>query len=157
MNRFTRRLLPVIAGLGLGWYVAGVTPGLEVTLAQYEPQDTHSLSGDHGHDQDTHDRHNGDSDYAEAPRDTGHDMAGHGERITDGDSHGGGHDAPHEVVSAKLLVPQSGQVPWYRMVIGLAVGLFVAAVVLGVPALKLRGPEPPDPAAAPHSGDSHGH
>ena len=59
---------------------------------------------------------------------------------------------PGEAAAAKLTpesLPQ--QAPFFSAVVFGTVGLFVAAVVLGVPALALKGEDPSDPA------DTHGH
>ena len=64
-----------------------------------------------------------------------------------GDEAGGAH---HDAV--RHLVPDPLHKPgWLRPVLWTVAGLFVAAVLLGPLSLKLRGPEPPDPAEA------HGH
>ena len=62
-------------------------------------------------------------------------------------------DAEHDVAlaAAGQLVPQPEDIPWFGPMLYVVVGLFVAAVVLGIPALKMRGPEPVDPA------DTHSH
>ncbi len=134
MNTITRRSLGILAGLTLGWYAAGLTPGLNPSMAQHDTHhDAAPTHDDHaGHDHDAH-------QPAPAHADTTHDA---------------NHHEPIE--SASLLVPGPGQVDWYRPVLGIIAGLFVAAIVLGIPALKLRGPEPPDPATAP-AHDSHAH
>ncbi len=61
------------------------------------------------------------------------------------------HDADAAVASATQLVPtgadgHAAAPTWYRGVVGGAAGLFVAAVVLGVPAAKLKTSPPPQPA-----------
>ena len=63
--------------------------------------------------------------------------------------HGDG-DADHEddgKQAAEDLIPHRNQIPWLRQVIFGVVALFVAAIVLGIPAMKLKGPDPPDPGA----------
>ncbi len=54
------------------------------------------------------------------------------------------------------IAPSDAQGSWYPMVIAIAIGLFVAAVVIGRPALKLKGEDPPDPADDHHGHDDHG-
>lgn len=79
--------------------------------------------------------------------------AGHAER----GKHPAEEDSEHV---AGHLVPADGGAPFIRPVIYAAVGLFVAAIVLGIPAQALRGPEPPDPAEQheAHGGhDEHDH
>ncbi|MDX1682124.1 MAG: hypothetical protein R3336_03290 [Phycisphaeraceae bacterium] len=60
----------------------------------------------------------------------------------------GHHDPSHD--AAKRLVPGDEQITWYRPVVTGIGALFLAAVVIGVPALKIRGPEPEE------SHDDHG-
>jgi hypothetical protein len=87
--------------------------------------------------------------------------AGFSSAATSGDPHdapAGDHDEAAR--AAAELAPTHEPTPWFRPVVGSAVGLFAAAIVLGIPALKLRGPLPPDPADvhdthAAH--DTHGH
>lgn len=51
------------------------------------------------------------------------------------------------------LAPSDATGSWYPMVIAIAVGLFVAAIVIGRPAMKLKGEEP----AEDDHHDDHGH
>jgi len=82
----------------------------------------------------------------------GHD---HSADSSDHDGHDhGDHSGPH---AADLLKPGENDAPWYSSVLVIAGGLFVAAVLLGIPAMKLKGPEPPDPADDHHGHDDHGH
>lgn len=66
-----------------------------------------------------------------------------------------GNSVHGEDSAASELVPEKKHAPFFKPVLGTIVGLFIAAVVLGIPALKLRGPEPPDPAAAHEHDDQH--
>jgi hypothetical protein len=65
------------------------------------------------------------------------------------------HSSPHEN-DALPLVPKPHDMTWFRAVVWSAAGLFVAAIVLGIPALKLKGEEPPEPVAG-HDDDHSGH
>jgi len=131
MKRFTRRSAAAVVGLVLGWYVAGIVfvggpsvvgPGVNYAHAS---DAAHDSNDDHHH-----------APVAEDPHGT-HDAPGaHGDAAE--------HDAA--LAAAGQLVPQQEDIPWFGPVLYVAGGLFVAAVVLGIPALKLRGPEPPDPA-----------
>lgn len=58
--------------------------------------------------------------------------------------HGAGHD-DHADNEATALVPHEAM-PWLQPVIVVAIGLFIAAIVLGPAAMSIRGPELPDPA-----------
>ena len=72
-----------------------------------------------------------------------------------GIDHGEGHGD-----ATAALVPGAHerlQLGWYRWVLWSALGLFVAAIVLGIPSLALRGPDLPDPADAAGHGDGDGH
>lgn len=60
---------------------------------------------------------------------------------------GGLLDPRHIEVSDKGLAAADQLVPtentsWYRPVVGIAIGLFLAAILLGIPSMKMRGPEP---------------
>ena len=70
----------------------------------------------------------------------------HGSSTHDGHDDEAG-DSDHAV---RHLVPRY-KPGWLRPVLWTIAGLFVAAVLLGPLSLRLRGPEPPDPAEA------HGH
>ena len=135
MNRFTRRTVSAIAGVVLGWYVAGVVPtsGLPALASPSMAEDAHHAPAGH----------------------TPSGAEGHG--LTASDTHNNAHNNDHgeadpALAAANLLVPQAEDIRWYKPVLIAIVGLFVAAVVLGIPALKLRGPEPPDPASDDHAG-----
>lgn len=144
MKRLTCRAAGAIVGIALGWYVAGVVftgqpsvaPGLGANYAHASDAD-HDSHGEHApaaeDSHGTHDVHDEHGDHDQHGADAGHDAA---------------------LTAAGQLVPQSQDIPWFRPVLYVAAGLFVAAIVLGIPALKLRGPEPAD-AAADHSSSSH--
>lgn len=98
MKRWARRILAVLLGLCLGWYVAGFAPawlpGLEVSLAgeaEYGRQD-HAPS-----DADAPEVHKGD-----------------------------------DVRGAEQLVPNAWDKRMIKPVIGIAAGLFAAAVLAGL-------------------------
>lgn len=60
------------------------------------------------------------------------------------------------------IAPSDATGSWYPMVIAIAVGLFVAAIVIGRPAMKLKGEEPAeddhhDDHGHDDHGDGHGH
>ncbi len=130
MSRFTRRTLAVVLGLALGWYIAG-------TAGHLLPGASISLADD-PHDQAT-------SGQAH-PSESG---PGHS-NPSEADAHG-----PQ---AARDLVPGANDVPFIRPVVYATAGLFIAAIVLGIPALALRGPEPPDPADEhAHGRDDHAH
>ncbi len=137
MKRFTRMVIATAVGLFLGWYVAGIVPEMTVSRAQ---------DIDHRVGDSSVQRH------AQNP--------GHGSPVTAGGDHarpgngGANLDDHHDpaVEAAKLLVPGSEDMPWFGSVMAVVLGLFVAAVVLGVPVLKLRRDQsPPEPVA------DHGH
>lgn len=67
-----------------------------------------------------------------------------------GSSDHGGHGKSEAADAAAQLVPTVGQMRWFPAVRTGAVMLFVLAVLLGVPALLLKAPDPPDPAAHDH-------
>ena len=71
--------------------------------------------------------------------------SGHG-AVEGHDEHGSGAAA----IAAAQLVPDPGQVGWFPAVRTGAVLFFVMAVLIGVPALLLKAPDPPDPAAHDH-------
>ena len=113
MRRWTRRVLGLIVGFGLGWYVAG-----------YLPMDTASFASqaEHGH---------GAADHASTK------------------SHAGGVDHGHDqgTDAARTLTPTNTEIPWLIPVRNGIIALFVLAVVLGWSVLKLKAPDPPDPAS----------
>ena len=87
--------------------------------------------------------------FAEEAHDTS--ASDHAAKHGQEDPHDSGHSGANE------LVPKEGDTPWFKPVIIATMSLFLAAIVLGIPALKLRGPEPPDPAdASTHDHDEHG-
>jgi hypothetical protein len=80
--------------------------------------------------------------------------AGHAEHKDD--AHAGDAHADLGQTTAAQLVPAGSQITWVKpLALGIA-GLFVAAVAIGIPALRLRGPLPPDPADT-HDDHAHGH
>lgn len=85
-------------------------------------------------------------DAATGHGETSHVAAGH-------DPHSGSHDDA-SLAAAQMLVPRPGDADWYSTVLKIAAGLFIAAVVLGIPAMKLKGPEP---AEQPAGDDHHSH
>ena len=128
MSRFTRRTLAVVLGLGLGWYIAGTAGHLLPAVG--------ALRADNPHDQTA----SGEAHPSES---------------RSGDDNLSG-DVAHGPQAAKDLVPGANDVPFIRPVVYAAAGLFIAAIMLGIPALALRGPEPPDPANEhAHGRDDH--
>ena len=67
-----------------------------------------------------------------------------------GNDHSREGDQGHGDNPATTLRPHQPHIPWLTPVLVAAAGLFAAAVVLGIPAMKIRGPDPPDPAAGEH-------
>ena len=59
------------------------------------------------------------------------------------------HDAGRD--AADLLVPAPDHVGWYKPVVWTIIGLFSAAVLIGIPTKKLKGPEPVEE----HDHDDH--
>ena len=133
MKRKLIRCAAILIGAVLGWSAAGLLPvnvGPSVTYAEDTAQD-------HASHAESHD------DHAAASH----------------DSHGS-HEAHHDdasAVAAKKLVPQSGDIDWYRYVVLAAAGLFIAAIVIGIPAMKLKAPEPAEPDDHDHGHDDHAH
>lgn len=150
MRRNVRRGIAVAVGLVLGWSAAGLAPaffGGSVSLAE----EAHPASATEGH----------------ASGDGHHHVAGesHDEHAAAGGDHGhAGDHGDHGdtgIIAAQQLVPSQRDVPWLGGVLAAVVLLFIAAVVLGIPALRLRGPLPPDPAEAlahdeGHHAEDHG-
>jgi len=76
------------------------------------------------------------------------------------DDHGDASGSGHSGGRAGHLVPREADTFWYKPVLIAVISLFVAAIVLGIPALRLRGPEPPesaDPTDAAHDHDAQSH
>ncbi len=182
MKRFARRTLAVFVGLLLGWFAAGHLPGslaqatsTEGTPAasslQSDPKlqekpntevaEKHSVSQNseevNSHFANSTPTHGAASGTSE-----------HGTPGQAGDHHEGGHSEAG-ALAAKQIVPEPEQIQWFPRVLWTAAALFVAAIVLGIPALKIRGPLPPDPADshdahavhgdhhADHHDDAHSH
>ena len=163
MKRLARRTLGVMIGLALGWYAAGAAqetdgPWSSVSYAQDATTATPSPANDHDQRNhvllavDDHDPHK--ATFEQSFTGNGHATTGHGSS-----SHDGHHGDDIGLQTAELLMPQSRQqVCWFRPVVMTAGGLFIGAVVLGMPALALRGPEPEDPADLhddDHAQDDH--
>lgn len=136
MKRLARRTLSVVLGLALGWYIAGMVPGVSLAIDASHRSDASEHADHHG-------PAHGDGQVHHAASETD---AVHGDH--DGEDHG---DHDPAFAGAKQLVPHWDDIPWFGPMVWTVVGLFVAAVVLGYPALKLRGPEPSEPA------DDHAH
>ncbi len=138
MRRSAQRILAVVTGLVLGWYLAGMLPGIGASLAVEQ-------AGEPPHAQTSH-----AADQPLPEHDTKHGTL-------PPSSHGGhtDHRSPHENDAIHLL-PKPHDMTWFRAVVWSAAGLFVAALVLGIPALKLKGEEPPEPVAG-HDNDHGSH
>ncbi len=135
LRRLLLRSVAVTCALILG-YVAGglVDQPLDSTPAYASDAKPASAQRDH-HDHDDHAAHEKHA----------------------GSDHGSAHAAGPKAVD--LIKPNLTEAPFYPFVLKLAVGLFAAAIVLGIPALKLRGPEPveADDHHDDHAHDDHGH
>lgn len=128
MKRLSRRTFGAVVGLVLGWYICGVTQPM------WEAQPSFAHDDPAAHPASADDASGGAHPPAAGATGHKHDEHGH---------------APN-------LVPAEGAAPFIKPVLITAACLFLAAVTLGQFALKLRGPEPPDPAEeAEH--DDHGH
>jgi len=129
MKRFSRRLLGAMLGLVLGWWLAGLVgdrlSGASVSLAENPHAAANQPAepgGKHAAARNDHEHEAGD--------------AGHG----------------HEAFADPGFVPGAGQTDWYRGVLWAIGGLFVAAIVIGVPRMKLKSDEPAAAAASPDDG-----
>lgn len=140
-------------GLTLGWLAAGLAPSLKPALGQEAAPATEQAGAQ---SQEVQATEPAGETHAAPAADHDHAAAEHGEH------------SEHEEAgfnAARELIPSdpAHDIAWYRPVLMAAVGLFAAAIVLGIPALKLRGPLPPDPADThddhahddAHGGDSH--
>lgn len=132
MRRIRKRLLGAIVGATLGLWVAGwsasyATPPAVESAPELAGDASVAQSGKEPVEKHTHPPAHGDH----------HDDAG--------------------TASAKLLVPKQSDIPFYPRVLAVVATLFVLAIVLGNIALKLKGPDLPDPAASDHGHDDHGH
>lgn len=140
MKRLTGKTLAIVTGLVLGWQMAGLIPSspvIEQSYAQEQharPQGTESHDPSHNADERHHDH--GDESMPSPPPSEGAHLQ---------DVHQDTHIDPGQRTAAELI-PQDEDYGWYRPVVQAVVGLFAAAVLLGVPALRLRGPELPEPA-----------
>ncbi len=138
VKRFGLKFVGVVLGLWLGWQAAGVAmmqvPGPEQEFAR-QAATTATMA----------------AAKESAP-------AGDAGKATGHDGKAGGAEHPE---STHLLKPGEGQTPWYGRVVFWAVALFVLAAIIGPLAMKLKTPEPPDPADAhghdDHAHDDHGH
>lgn len=130
MNRITRRTIAAAGGLCLGWFAAGYIPALTATHLHAEDRPHHETEV---------------TDHASATND-------HAAPDTDHRATAAAHHADPGRDAANLLVPANEDVGWYRPMLFTIGGLFAAAVLIGVPMMKLKAPEP---AAAAHDADAH--
>lgn len=137
VKRFAVKFVAAVLGLWLGWQAAGVAmtqvPGPEQAFVR-QATATATLAAKEA-----------------APAGDAGKAAKEGAKT-------GGADHPE---STHLLKPGQGQTPWYGQVKFWIAGLFVLAAIIGPLAMKLKTPEPPDPADAhghdDHAHDDHGH
>ncbi|MCC6579354.1 MAG: hypothetical protein IT440_02870 [Phycisphaeraceae bacterium] len=126
MNKWLRRTLGMGLGLVLGWQVAGMATGTG-SWSRPLSQPVAMAETEQHHEAGT---------KAEASHAT----------------HESG-EAGHHAVA--MLVPAADDIRWYPCVLTAAAALFAAAVVLGVPAMALKGPEKAE--SQPHGHDGGGH
>ena len=159
MRCLTRRTLGVTIGLVLGWYVAGSFQESTAlwTSTSYAEDTSAKITTDRGKTADD-DPHKAifEHSFADGSGDSTNDVLNyHGTTGHHTQDSQPGHHNDLGVQAAEMLMPTSRQqVCWYRPVVITAGGLFIAAVVLGMPALAMRGPEPADP-ADDHTHDAH--
>jgi hypothetical protein len=135
MKRMTRRMIGAVIGLSLGWYVYGVVDPILTGKPSFGHEDKAAHQAAPG------------SAPGSAPAEPGKHAPAAGERpAQEGEAH-----------AAQHLVPADGDAPFMGAVVWGTVALFSAGIVLGIPALALRGPEPPDPAAQHDDHAGHGH
>ena len=150
MKRVNRRMVGIVIGLCLGWYVAGLTniiPPIAQTMA--EDKAPAPAPAPEVHTPEPGEPETGTAPKAVTPTSTEkkkHDHAKH--------DHSKHEHAEHPSPAEKLVTYEMGEPTppwWYPSILLLVLVFFGAAIFLGYPALKLRGPEPADPA------DDHGH
>lgn len=143
MTRFLRKTLAVLLGLTLGWIAAGYLP------------DSLGLSGRQSFaDEVNHQHHDHSAPSPHHENTDGTTVGTHSEHHAS-TSHDDHHDLDEGQIAASKLKPQEGvDSAWYRKVLWAIAALWVAALLLGYPAWKLRGPDLPE---APHTHDDHAH
>lgn len=57
----------------------------------------------------------------------------------------------------EALTPSDASSNWYPAVIVAVIAIFVAAIVIGRPAMQMKGDEPVEEDDHGHDGDDHGH
>lgn len=169
MKRFARRTLAVFVGLLLGWFAAGHLPGslAQATSSEEAPAASSLQSDSKIHEEPTtgvveehlveqnHDEVKSHSAENPPTHEAAIETSEHGTSGQAGEHQEEGHSEAG-AVAAKQIVPEPEQIQWFPRVLWIAAALFVAAVVLGIPALKIRGPLPPDPADSHDAHSAHG-
>lgn len=109
-----KRTIARVLGISLGIALGWVAAGQLPDVSATFAEDTHAATGKHAADP-----------------------------ARDGTAHGPqGADAGQR--AARQLVPGPQDAPFYGPMLWAVAALFILAVVLGLPALKLRGPDPPE-------------
>jgi len=170
MSRFTRRTLAAVLGLSLGWFAAGL---LSPTVhAEAEPAKSEAAAPAVAPAAEP----KAAPEAKAAAKEVAAHSHAHAESASAPESASAGASAEHNlkalqeesdegVVAASKLVPGDPEdVSWFNPVLGIAFGLFVAALTLGWFASVAKGPPPVEPAdddhshAAPAAHDAgHGH
>ena len=151
--KFIRKMVFIFVGLVVGWYTAGIVPIDESRLVlgpgvSYAEGDSHGSGNHHDAGGHHHEIDHGETANYSSKSDGGHEASGH--------HHGGeDHHEGADALAAGQLVPRSSDIVWFWPVLCAIACLFLGAVVLGIPILKLRGPEQPDPSDVHHDHDAH--
>ena len=155
MSRFKRRTLAAIVGLSLGWVAAGLS--FPSAHAEEEAPKAAAVvekpaASDVGKEEAA----------AIAVAETQAGTGGPAKVPAKSNSMDDNQEDDGIRAAQKLAPHFNHQIGWFRPVLGIIFGLFVAAVIFGWPAAIAKGPPLPEPADDDHSHDAgkkdaHGH
>ncbi len=137
MKRWLRRSLAIAVGLGLGWYIAGWSP----TLTRAQERHDAIVSDATPHATENH------AATPAPPAPPAHQESAHPDGAAAHSQTLPHNNAAHpnetHASPAAMLVPQAYEVTWFPPVAFAAAGLFIAALILGIPAKRYATAPPP--------------